>query len=238
LFKTDSPNSSEDILIVEYDTDMAVLHAANWWYTSSTFGVRLSFIRPFIHTYLNLDGTPFTSVPGYETMTFTDEVEGRDYRLRQTIRTPGYTRIDGGREVATPPDFSYVYTGYHPHKFALDDVFYDGWVNNTNSIAIFRYAEVLLNFAEAKAELGTLTDSEWEQTIGTLRSRAGITGGISTLPATADPYLQSTYFPDISDPVILEVRRERGIELALEGFRFYDLVRWKRNVWSGNKYNT
>src|SRR5690606_22717244 len=42
------------------------------------------------------------------------------------------------------------------------------------------------------------------------------------------PYLQSRYFPGISDPVILEVRRERSIELAWEGFRFYDLVRWKR----------
>lgn len=36
------------------------------------------------------------------------------------------------------------------------------------------------------------------------------------------------WFPDISDPVLLEVRRERGIELALEGHRFYDLVRWQR----------
>ena len=43
-----------------------------------------------------------------------------------------------------------------------------------------------------------------------------------------DAYLQSVYFPDISDPVILEIRRDRGIELAMEGFRFYDVVRWAR----------
>jgi len=48
------------------------------------------------------------------------------------------------------------------------------------------------------------------------------------LPARVDPYLQSNYFPEISDAVILEIRRERGIELVLEGLRFYDLVRWKK----------
>src|SRR5690606_31671547 len=99
---------------------------------------------------------------------------------------------------------------------------------NDNAVSIFRYAEVLLNYAEAKAELGTLTDADWELTIGTLRSRAGITGGLTTKPVEVDSYLQSTYFPDVSDPVILEIRRERGIELAMEGFRFYDIVRWKR----------
>lgn len=228
LFKTDSPNIAEDILAVVYDTDLDVLHAANWWYTSSTYGVRLSLIRPFLNTYLNIDGTPFTDQNGYETMSFTEEVDGRDLRLHQTIRTPGYTRIDGGSLVQSPPDFSYVYTGYHPHKFTLDDVFYDGWANNTNSIAIFRYAEVLLNYAEAKAELGTINNTDWEMTVGTLRSRAGITDGLSTLPTTVDPYLQSTFFPDITDPAVLEIRRERSIELVLEGFRFYDLVRWKR----------
>jgi hypothetical protein len=39
--------------------------------------------------------------------------------------------------------------------------------------------------------------------------------------------MQQHYFPLITDPVILEIRRERGIELALEGFRYDDLKRWK-----------
>ena len=86
---------------------------------------------------------------------------------------------------------------------------------------------MLLNYAEAKAELGTLTDDDWAKTIGALRARSGITGGLDKLPTKVDKYLQQTYFPDITDPVILEVRRERSIELALEGFRFNDLKRWK-----------
>ena len=92
-------------------------------------------------------------------------------------------------------------------------MYYDTRDLNINSVALFRYAEVLLNYAEAKAELGTLTDADWAATIGVLRSRAGITGGLTAKPTVVDPYLQSTYFPAITDPVILEVRRERGIEL-------------------------
>jgi hypothetical protein len=114
----------------------------------------------------------------------------------------------------------------------------DNGATNTNSVSLMRYAEILLNYAEAKAELGTLTDADWAKTVGALRSRAGITGGLATKPATVDTYLQSHYFPDVTDASILEVRRERGIELALEGFRYADLIRWKHgdlllNTWNG-----
>ena len=107
-------------------------------------------------------------------------------------------------------------------------MYYDTRDLNINSISEFRYGEVLLNYAEAMAELGTLTDADWAKTIGVLRTRGGITGGINTKPTVADPYLVANYFPGITDPTILEVRRERGIELCLEGFRFADLLRWKR----------
>jgi hypothetical protein len=157
-----------------------------------------------------------------------EEVKGRDKRLQQTIRTGSYKRTNGATQEAAPPAFSYTYTGYQPIKWSLDNVAVDGGNNNTNAVSVFRYAEVLLNYAEAKAEMATLTNDDWAKTIGALRSRAGITGGIAALPTVVDPYLQATYFPGITDPVILEVRRERGIELALEGFRFYDIVRWKR----------
>ncbi len=57
-----------------------------------------------------------------------------------------------------------------------------------------RWAEVLLNKAEALAELGTMTDADWTATIGALRGRAGITGSTpTTMPAAADPYLMDFY---------------------------------------------
>ena len=237
LFTTDSPTPSEDILVVVADQELGVLHDANWRYTSATYGPQLSLIRSFINTYLNIDGTPFTDRDGYETMTWIDELEGRDKRLEHTIRGRNYKRISGGEEVPGPPVFSSNMTGYDPIKWIFDDVSYDVGAHNTNSVPLIRYGEILLNYAEAKAEMGTLTDSDWQNTIGRLRARAGITGGLTTRPTEADPYLQSTYFPEVTDPVILEVRRERGIELVLEGQRFDDVRRWRRGELMAMEWN-
>lgn len=237
LFISPKPVTNEVMLADIIDPDLGVLGDANWYWTSSTYGDRLSFDRTFVNTYLNIDGTPFTDNPNYKTMTFTEETKNRDDRLQQTIRTPGYTRINGGEVVPGPPEFTYTYTGYQPLKYSLDDEKYDQGTVSINSIPVIRYAEVLLNYAEAKAELGTLTDEDWANTIGALRARAGITGGLTSKPTKVDPYLKSNYFPDISDPVILEVRRCRSIELAWEGFRFDDLMRWKRGELLEQEWN-
>lgn len=228
LFTSKAPVATEIILSNIADASLSVLNDANWYWTSATYGARLSFTRTFVNTYLKIDGTPFTNTPGYETLPFVDEVRNRDRRLQQTIRMGDYKRVNGNSLEAAPPVFSYTYTGYQPIKWCLDDVKYDGGTVNDNSICIMRYAEVLLNYAEAMAELGTIQDADWAKTIGALRARAGITGGLTTLPTVVDPYLKNTYFANVSDPVLLEIRRERGIELAWEGFRFYDLVRWKK----------
>ena len=225
LFISDTPITSEVMLASCADEKLGVLGSANWWWTSGTYGPRFSMIRPFINLFLMTDGTPFTDKPDHEKIEFYEECQNRDTRLSQTIRTPGY-KVDG---VEVAPNFNgYSYTGYQPIKYTLDSEQYNSGALNTNAIPLFRYAEVLLNYAEAKAELGTLTDEDWKNTIGQLRERAGITGGTTSKPTKVDPYIQQTYFPDINDPVILEVRRERSVELALEGFRFTDLKRWKR----------
>lgn len=238
LFISAGPVTSEVMLADVTSASLAKYNDANWYFTSATYGVRFNFTRTFINTYLKLDGTPFTDNDAYKTTLFVDEVKNRDLRLQQTIRTGNYTRVSSGKTVAAPPVFSYTYTGYQPIKWCLDDMYYDAGALNTNSVCLMRYAEMLLNLAEAKAELGTLTTEDWTATIGALRARAGITGGLTTLPTTVDPYLQSNYFKDVTDPAIMEIRRERGIELTLEGFRFADLTRWKHGelllqAWNG-----
>jgi len=228
VFTSNTPLANEVLQAAVADQALAVLSDANWWWTSGTYGSKASFTRDFINTFLNIDGTPYTNNPAYTTMLFKDEVKNRDLRLKQSIRCLDYKRTTNGLPVPAPPVFSYTFTGYQPIKLTLDNTALDAGRLNTNIVSLFRYAEVLLNFAEAKAELGTLTNQEWALTIGALRARAGITGGLSIKPIVADPYLVKNYFPNISDPTILEIRRERGIELSLEGFRFSDILRWKR----------
>lgn len=236
LFISKVPPASEVMLAVICDGTLGVYNDANWYWTSSTYGARVSFTRTFVNTYLNIDGTPFTDKAGYDTMTFVNEVKNRDRRLQQTIRMGSYQRLNSGTYESAPPVFSYTYTGYQPIKWATDDGSMDGGTKNENSPPLIRYAEVLLNYAEAKAELGTLTSEDWAKTIGALRARAGITGGLTSLPTVADPYLKANYF-DISNVPLLEIRRERGIELALEGFRFNDIVRWKAGKLMEQQWN-
>lgn len=222
LFISENPVSSEVLLAAVYNNSLKKWHNAAWWFNSATLGARLGLSKPFINTYLNIDGTRFTDLPGYQTMQFHEEVKNRDKRLQQTIRSGNYRRSDGS---PAPADFNVTYSGYQIQKFSLDDKYYDTRTESYNSIPIIRYAEVLLNYAEAKAELGTLTSADWAITIQALRKRAGINS--SPMPVVADTYLQTNFFPAITNAALLEIRRERGIELAVEGNRYDDLRRWK-----------
>ena len=227
LFLSKAPVSEEVLFAVTFDGDLGITHSGNRSWTSVTYGSGASLTRPFVNTYLMRDGSAFTDLPDYQTKSFPEECQGRDTRLSQTVRTPGFKRISGGNNIETAPNYAYAITGYHTCKFTLDDMQYDNVDVCDNNSILFRYAEVLLNYAEAKAELGTLTDEDWAKTIGKLRSRAGITGGLNTKPQVVDNYLQSRFFPEISSPEILEIRRERAIELSFEGFSWSDICRWK-----------
>src|SRR5690606_35835800 len=228
LFITKIPFADETILAVALDATLQVFSSANRRFISPTYGNRPSLTRHFVNTYLKLDGTPFTSDPAYFTTPFVEEVKDRDLRLKQTIRLGDYTRTENGVSVPAPPNFNQTFTGYQPIKWSYDERFpYDDESRNDNAHIVMRYAEVLLNKAEALAELGTMTAGDWAETIGALRQRAGITGPtLTTLPTEADPYLVSYYKGKFTDPILLEVFRERAVEMVFEGLRPDDLRRW------------
>lgn len=238
LFISKKPIASEIMLAYLCDASLKVTTGANRRFISPTYGVRPSLSRFFVHTYLNIDGTPYTDVPNYNKKEFNDEVQGRDKRLAQTIRQGNYTRTSNGVPVIAPPDFGITFTGYQPIKFCYDEMLpYDNESLNDNAITRMRYAEILLNYAEAKAELGKLTNNDWEKTIGVLRKRAGIKNGLNTKPTKVDTYMQTTFYPNITSAEILEIRRERAIELVFEGFRFADLLRWRAGNLVEKTYN-
>jgi len=196
-----------------------------------------SLVRPFINIFLMKDGTPFTAKAGYETMSFVQEFTDRDPRLAQIVRGPQYKMIKtvgGTTEELAVPDIQQKTAplGYQVIKFTLDKTLYlqeSSGILNTNSTPLYRYAEVLLNYAEAKAELDQLTDADWALTVGALRQRAGITAGLFAKPTTVDTYLKETFFSGsayASNAVKLEIARERMCELCLEGQRKLDIARW------------
>lgn len=193
-----------------------------------------SFVRPFINTYLMKDGSFYSSKAGFETETFDKEFENRDPRLAKTVRTPGYLfKKYGADKTAVTPDIynSTAPLGYqiikHSYDYALHSSPEEEAKMNDNCEPIFRYAEVLLTLAEAKAELGQMDNAVWAKTIGAIRARAGITGTtLSTVPTAVDSYLQTKFYPNVKDAAILEIRRERGVEMCLEGLRHDDIYRW------------
>ncbi len=222
LFISENPVNTEVLWAVVYNNALKRWHLITWQFNSTTYGARWGLNKQFINTYLMTDGSRFTDIPGYDTIQFVREMANRDNRLAQTVRSLGYKRSDGS---AAPPNFTYTYTGYHILKHSLDNKSLDVIGESYNSVPLIRYAEVLLNYAESMAELGRFDSSVWAQTISPLRTRAGVN---SAEPDHADQYLQEIYFPEISDKYLLEIRRERGIELCYEGLRYDDLLRWKK----------
>ena len=227
VFKSEEPQYTEVILANEFNATLNRFHDASWYYASGSYGQRNSGPKAFVNMYLNLDGTRFTDKDGYNKTQFKDEFAGRDYRLRQTFITPYYVKKVGGKETN---EFAKVFPGlttqltyYRIIKWNTDDDANESNTSSANSLPVFRYAEILLNEAEAKAELGEMDQTVWNKTIRPLRERSGVSGA---MPATADPYLAS-YYDGVTDKWILECRRERSIELYMENTRRDDLMRWR-----------
>ena len=113
-------------------------------------------------------------------------------------------------------------TGYYTLKNYNADMV-DSKGNTYKSLMEIRYADVLLMYAESMNEQSKMTSDIWDKTIKPLRERAGVT---SIYPTTADPYMVEYFQNQVTDPFILEVRRERGIELTMENVRYDDIIRW------------
>lgn len=154
------------------------------------------------------------------------ELLHRDPRLLQTVCYPGK---ELQRETGNPAipgsniSTGVIPTGYQIIKYWVDDrEEYLRYQNGILDAPVFRYAEVLLAYAEAAAELGQCDQGVLDKTVNLLRKRAG-------MPAMrADALIKDPRSDFPSLPVLIdEIRRERRVELALEAMRYDDLMRWK-----------
>jgi hypothetical protein len=224
LFNSADLSGNPEVLLARtYDNDLA-LGASQYPF----FDYEMSPSKDLVQTYLMKDGSRYSDQAGYQTFQFVKEFQNRDPRLSKTVVPPGAVLIEFGSSRPYVQLLAPKFTGYHQMK---------GYINTTDAKTIndvdfpaFRYAEALLIYAEAKAELGELTQSDLDNTINLLRDRAGITTplDLGTANANPDPLLAAKY-PDVTGAnkgVILEIRREKRVEFAAEGYRFDDLMRW------------
>lgn len=227
--QTDLTGHSEVMLWKKFDVDLGLAHNAQRYLSASGGGRGLT--KLLIDDYLCTDGLPTALSSEYQGDDSLAVISvNRDPRLAQTIWIPGqvYEVKDGevtkyfeksslndtGEEICP--------TGYQIRKGSNPDWYQKNTSKKgTTTSPIFRYAEALLIYAEAKAELGTITQTDINNTINKLRARVAMpTLELNTI--ADDP---NWLFPTLS-PIINEVRRERHVEFAAEGYRAADVMRW------------
>lgn len=220
----DLSTNNEMIFYEDYDKALGRMHNAQ-----AALDWQSSLSRDLMEDYLVLeDGETktFQEVPQHETMTLLEVFKNRDPRMSQTFMVPGFTRSKN-----TEPHRQKISNGGYP-QVKFEPRTYDQleWGKSYTDLPVIRYAEVLLMYAEAKAELGELTQEDIDLTINLIRRRAGVPNAtLSSWLSKIDP-VQANRYPNVTSSqkgAILEIRRERRIELACEGFRYKDLMRWK-----------
>lgn len=219
----DLSKSPEIILMVNFDLTSNVTHGAYHNFFDYVFGLSRSLMESYQVLTPEGNAVPFSTVATYETKSMIEVFENRDPRFRQTFMYPGYIRP--GQTNPYRPNMNFG--GYPQIKFCPPKVEHSMESAYTD-LPISRLAEILLIYAEAKAELGELTQTDLDQSINLIRNRAGmpptLLGNIHADESMANE------FPNVTGSnrnLILEIRRERRVELACEGLRTDDLFRWK-----------
>jgi hypothetical protein len=214
LFYADNEYNSEVILAYRYDESVS----------GSDFNARIRSVlldngldptKHLADAFRCDDGLPInvsSQFQGYHSLE--SEFENRDPRMAMTIWEPG-SDYNGS---SFKPDLATTHTGYWSRKYA-DPVGFSQAFVYTDEILI-RYAEVLLNYAEAIYELnGSISDQDLDISINLLRDRVN-------MPHLTNEFVNGMNPAGVNLNMLDEIRNERAVELAEEGFRYDDLIRW------------
>ncbi len=240
--------NKEIILYKRYETGLFQHSLIAYNYSSTTMN---GLTKSAVESYLTVDGLPIGLSPLYQgDDTITKVVANRDRRLKLTIDTT-YLYYKGHETNAQSKVYSGLSssTGYRPNKFLPDSskikTIPTGINTGITDAPLFWLAEVYLNYAEACAELDqmgkySITQADLDNSVNKLRARAGVVnlqtlGGQNVAvrgTAFVDPKKDATV-----PSLIWEIRRERRVELMMDGFRFQDLMRWKKGTYMDSNVN-
>ncbi len=203
----------ENILVKQYGvshTESVLNHNASRIYSTG----QSNPTKALIDSYLMLDGLPIEKSPLYAPPATTVEVfTNRDLRLSETVAKRG------DPWTSDQPVYNVAFLNSHRTGFSMRKYMnYQDYQLQRSYIDLpmIRYAEILLIYAEAKFELTeTIADESLDISINLLRKRGGITPLSNAFTAAHGLDMRE------------EIRRERRVELAMEGYRYWDLIRWK-----------
>jgi tetratricopeptide (TPR) repeat protein len=221
IFNTTNETSAENIFSVQYYEGQAGNALTQHALPANKGGWHIvNPLESLASQYDFTDGTPFS----YDDPRFNSHnmAENRDPRFAATFLYDGC--VFGGNVYDCHPDHSSsvdqltyskqaTRTGYGLRKFFDENFSGDLTTGYGGNLPIIRYAEVLLSYLEAELEAGEpITQDLLDMTINKTRGRESV----QMPPITVTD-------PDALRPLL---RKERRIELALEGIRYWDLLRW------------
>lgn len=246
LFAIEDGHSADGVFwFRSYSTDL--MNRSHNFYGRVSGTGNFSITKRLVDMYLDNDGIP-QDMSNNDLTLLNDLGQNLDPRFRQTIWTPDrgpLAQVEGRGEQG---DFNLRYpfisegsdifipTGYRVWKGAVLDP--SQFRAGEQDDILIRYAEGLLAYAEAKAILGTITQADLDQTVNVLRDRVGMVPmNLATVESWNISYDETEGFDPTASNIVNEIRRERTVELALEGFRLEDIKRWAvfENVINGHK---
>ena len=230
VFQTTNLSTNSEVLWYKrYDGDL-VGNSVNRYLNQGGGGIGVT--ASLVDDYLTIDGKPFTGAEKLAAKrVYGNELSPsvRDPRLSQTVVTPGQILRPDQPGYTLPPfdksGFQSNTTGYSMLKHVQIDWTgdLDAEYKGATPAIQFRYADVLLNYAEALAEQnGAANASEIIAAVQPLRDRVGM----PAMDFDREYNTDADYPFKGLDKYIQAVRRERRVEQALEGRRFHDILRW------------
>ncbi|MEO5592182.1 MAG: RagB/SusD family nutrient uptake outer membrane protein [Chitinophagaceae bacterium] len=241
-YNSDNLAGNKEIILYKRYESALLQHSLIAYNYSSTAMNGLT--KAAVESYPAIDGLPISLSPLYQGDADIFKVmANRDKRLRITVDSVYLYYIGHVKNSLTSS------TGYRPAKFLPDSnklkTIPTGINTGITDAPLFWLAEIYLNYAEAAAELDqlgkyTFTQADLDLTINKLRLRAGVANlgyaGGQNVSTNGTPFVDPKKDADVTS-LIWEIRRERRVELMMDGFRFQDIMRWKKGQYLSSTLN-